>query len=1467
MPPSQQQTRVMPDHPDSKPESASGREDRTESDLSGRLQDQAALADLAFGSLNSLLDPIAGGAHLAFASADDLILDLDVPAQRELGDYRLIELLGRGGMGVVYRAHQLSLDREVALKLLAAGPWASADFIERFRREAQSAARMQHPNIVAIHEFGQHRGLNFFSMRIVHGPSLATRLDREGPLPPREAASLLRTVAEAVEYAHRLNVLHLDLKPGNVLIDESGQPLVADFGLARRLDQVLVESAEDVSGTPSYMAPEQAEAGSLRIGRATDIYGLGAILYELLTGRPPFLGPTPQSTLQRVVSSALTPPRELNPRIPLDLDAICRHCLERDPAQRYASAAALAADLANFLGDRAISIRIPAALERARRWVRREPRFAAAVAGVGLALIVGLAATAQQWRRAEGNAAQSRALLWEGRRESALQLEQDGRGFEAWPRLLDNLREQEAAATPDAAGMERRRLGLLFGQGARLIDRIVVPDASPMATEVSPDGRRVAVAFNDLSVRWYDSTTLQERGRIELAGRPTSDGQPRAPLLLRFASDDRLRVSLEWYGNLSNPSEGDAWLIDLDRGALIEPPADFADFADVIYAADGRHALLRNGSGEVQFWQVQPWRALSGLQASNNIARSWILDAQGRYAVHLGVAMRKLLVYRLPQFELLHESIMPNDSGVSAWAASHDGRHLALGDFEGRLYLLDPERWNLRALPTGRSREILWLSFSEDDAWLASASFDGNVQAFDVATGDTLAAGQMRHDFPVRRVGINRAQRLLIAAGAGQTALWRLARPGARALPPRRIGLAPAPHGLAGRYPIGWSFASGLLASAGMDGQIRLWRLPLAPSQGLRSAHQMPEWFAHRRRVADVAWDRLRLATLDDRESTPWQALPQAPGFAEFVDAERLLLVTTGPRLQVYDTASMRLRHAPIALPETPQRLLPDGEGRRVLFVFGAHEVNGHENRLRLLDAHDGTWHAGETTLPGELMRLARSDDGRRLLAVGAADGATRVLDATTLDTIGEYPHDPFEPVVWASFVGDRVALATRADDRRLGSDSLLIWNPDRDEIEARHDTGLARPRGVRAAPGGLFVFGAQADLLIDSEGRTRALSRIAQSESSALVALSPDGRLLAHAFRNEVQLHDAMTGELVGPPLGSDAPPTDYLGALAFAPQGDALIGRTSGGYWLRWPTPTEGEAVTALGQQLERLGLGRDGTATLHPPTPGERHALRAADPGAWTVAGTRPRPALSPDAPPALGVPARSPELPPHLLDLSSVYRVGPETMPSTYHGFRPSQRAYPMGRQRIGGIDFDARGVASVGLRSWGEDESTWIIGRPLQCVPTPDAPVRAVHLLTDASLPIPAVTGTVLAELTVHYRDGPSSVLPLRAGIELPGHAGDDARVPVTFVPETALPMSGYEGGRLMTPRLALPEPTRALRCLDLATVESGAVLSVLAITLEPSEARIIPNGDPGIEPTPAANADTTRNSSTPGSTP
>ena len=341
--------------------------------------------------------------------AASLDLDLSDSAQRHFGDFELLERLGEGGMGAVYRARQASLDREVAVKLLSAGPWASADFIAMFKSEAQNAAGLHHPNIVAVYAIGEQDGLIYYAMELVPGDTLDHSLDRVHAMAPRDAVVLVRTLAEAVDYAHRLGVLHLDLKPSNILLDRNGQPKISDFGLARRLGHGLSIENEQVLGTPSYMAPEQADPQRGVLTPGTDVWGLGTILYECIAGSPPFLAPTAEETL-RLVREGRVRKLSRSADVHRDLEAICRKCLARSPPQRYLTARALADDLGRYLEGRPVRARPLNVGQRFGHWMQREPALAFAIAGLGIALVSGIVASSLQWRRAERNAAAAREV-------------------------------------------------------------------------------------------------------------------------------------------------------------------------------------------------------------------------------------------------------------------------------------------------------------------------------------------------------------------------------------------------------------------------------------------------------------------------------------------------------------------------------------------------------------------------------------------------------------------------------------------------------------------------------------------------------------------------------------------------------------------------------------------------------------------------------------------------------------------------------------------------------------------------------------------------------------------------------------------------------------------------------------------------------------------------------------------------
>ncbi len=293
---------------------------------------------------------------------------IELPAT--FGDYELLEEIGRGGMGIVYRAIQISLNREVAVKMLLRGQLASQDDEARFRQEAESAAQLQHPGIVPVYEVGENDGRLFFSMQYVPGQTMAHMLER-GPMQPRTAARLLSGVCQAVHYAHQNGVLHRDLKPSNILIDEQGDPHVADFGLARRVaDAQTITKTGAVLGTPTYMAPEQAAGNRGQVGPTSDVYSIGSVLYHALTGRPPFQAASPVDVVLQLLEQEPLPPRLLNPQADRDLSMVALRCLQKPPDLRYDSAEELANDLDAFLADEPVSARSGRFTQVVARWFR-----------------------------------------------------------------------------------------------------------------------------------------------------------------------------------------------------------------------------------------------------------------------------------------------------------------------------------------------------------------------------------------------------------------------------------------------------------------------------------------------------------------------------------------------------------------------------------------------------------------------------------------------------------------------------------------------------------------------------------------------------------------------------------------------------------------------------------------------------------------------------------------------------------------------------------------------------------------------------------------------------------------------------------------------------------------------------------------------------------------------------------------
>jgi predicted Ser/Thr protein kinase len=459
-----------------------------------------------------------------------------------LGDYEILEEIARGGMGAVYRARQINLKRFVAVKVLLSGHFSTEHAVRRFRREAEAAASLTHPHIVSIYEVGEHEGRPYFSMELIEGRNVA-ELTRDKPLLAREAAKLLQSIAEAVQFAHERGILHRDLKPSNILIDASDQPHITDFGLAKRLRSGADSAAKtqdltvagQIVGTPNYMPPEQANPKLGEPTAASDVYSLGAILYQLLTARAPFMAETLTQTLRLVVETEAVSPRLLNPGVPRDLETICTKCLQKEPARRYGSACELAEELGRFLRNEPIRARPINSMDRARRWCRRKPALATAlgaVAGLLLLVIIGapiaIVRINRALKQAETAHSETQQQLYSALVEQARATVRSGElGHRV--RALDAIRR--AAAITNAPELRREAMAALALADLRFEREL--PHRSEFAgVRIDPTFGRVARSGEAGSISIRSAlddrllTTIPAQvGRLLFPGDWTSDGR------------------------------------------------------------------------------------------------------------------------------------------------------------------------------------------------------------------------------------------------------------------------------------------------------------------------------------------------------------------------------------------------------------------------------------------------------------------------------------------------------------------------------------------------------------------------------------------------------------------------------------------------------------------------------------------------------------------------------------------------------------------------------------------------------------------------------------------------------------------------------------------------------------------------------------------------------------------------------
>lgn len=592
---------------------------------------------------------------------------------RSFGDYELLAEIARGGMGVVFKARQVSLKRIVAVKMILAGQLSGDADVRRFHAEAAAAAHLDHPCIVPVYEVGQHQGQHYFSMGFVDGPSLAKQV-ASGPLPPREAAELVVKVAGAIAYAHERGVIHRDLKPGNILLDKNRQPRVTDFGLAKRTSTTAEGSGVEaltatgqILGTPSYMPPEQA-AGKSDVGPLADVYSLGAVLYTLLTGRPPFQSANMVDTLLAVLEEEPIAPRKLVSSLPLDLSTICLKCLEKEPHRRYGSASELADELQRYLNGAPILARPISRVERAARWIARHPKKAGAT-GFGLLAVVLVASIVS---------AQMRAVREESDRQLLVAAEENDRRraeslveavltapSEAVPYAVENLRPLSRHALPilrarfsEENGAKNQRLHAALALAALgevdeafFVDAIVDSSAAESRSILAALVAKPETVIPQLTARAEEETRPETKARLALSLLELGDPAV-ARELVKISPDPAFRTTLihqaapTWRvsaARLLNETADSAVRYSLCLGVGLSPAERFSpdekkELGQVLTklyqdAPDG--ATHSAADWTLRQWQVDLPKLPRGKLADKPASRDWFVNRQGMTLIQI----------------------------------------------------------------------------------------------------------------------------------------------------------------------------------------------------------------------------------------------------------------------------------------------------------------------------------------------------------------------------------------------------------------------------------------------------------------------------------------------------------------------------------------------------------------------------------------------------------------------------------------------------------------------------------------------------------------------------------------------------------------------------------------------------------------------------------------------------------------
>lgn len=674
---------------------------------------------------------------------------------RDFGDYELLSEIARGGMGIVYKARQKSLERTVAVKMLLTGTFSHAEMVRRFRGEAVLAGGLHHPNIVPVHEVGTRDGQHFIVMDFVDGMNLSVVLRTE-PISIRDTARIVQTIASAVHYAHEQNVLHRDLKPSNILLDRNGDPHVGDFGLARKIDgDSTITLTGQVLGSPNYMPPEQAASNRGKVSRRSDVYGLGAILYHCLAGRPPFQAETLEATLQLVLTADPISPRLLNPSVPPDLETICLKCLEKEQGRRYTTAQELADELTRFLENQPIHARRITRLEKMARWCRRNPPLAVAVGAAALFFITGFVVSAWQAGRAHREALSSRLNLYLADISLAQQALRQNNYAAARQKLLAHL---PTNGWPDLRGWEWR---YLWQQSEP--DKVPTFDAGDIVHDLalSPDGSTLVSARRDGQVRIMDflrqtvttnmAAGARDKASESLAFSPdgvwlaTTD-QDRVILLRKDNWERRefvskspgilhsIKFAPDGHQLFAASTRGlKAW--DVNSGSETEPPVPFTNECLRLEISSDARWLALYTEDTLLAWDLASGSRVLSHAFERNDFHAIDLSSRGLLAAcdrgglvrvwDLAEARRTGATNSLAQWDT--RAAGPN----YAVSFSYDGSMLAVGGSAQLVHLYETTNWQELVSFKGHQQEVWALTFSRDNARLVSAGKDGSIKIWD----------------------------------------------------------------------------------------------------------------------------------------------------------------------------------------------------------------------------------------------------------------------------------------------------------------------------------------------------------------------------------------------------------------------------------------------------------------------------------------------------------------------------------------------------------------------------------------------------------------------------------------------------------------------------------------------------------------------------------------------------------------